>query len=102
MLFIAQEEDINLNVPILVLYFYIPEMPFHNKIMQTLSTIEEEYKYINYLAINCDDFQTQCIRFSILSVPTLLILKNSKEINRLVGLVKKQDLDAAFADICIQ
>lgn len=100
MFFIAREEDIDLSLPIQILYFYIPNMPFHKKVINFIDKMEERYKQINYLAVNCEDFPTQCIRFSISVAPTLLIFKDGREIKRMESSVKKQDFIDAFADIC--
>jgi Thioredoxin len=97
---IAQEKDIDLNASIQVLYFYIPEMPFHRKISYILGTMEEQYKCISCLAINCLDFPNQCIRFSVSVAPTLLIFKNGREVKRVESSVRKRDFIDAFADIC--
>jgi thioredoxin 1 len=101
MLFITQEEEIKMDQPIQVLYFYTTWMPFHNKLIYVISEIEEKYKNISYLAIDADYFSTQCIRFAILSVPTLLLLKDGREVKRIEGTIKKQDFVGAFDDICI-
>lgn len=101
MIFITQEGEINMNLPLQALYFYTTWMPFHNKLIYVISQIQESYKDISYLAIDAGYFNNQCIRFSITSVPTLLLLKNGKEVKRIEGSVRKQDFIGAFADICI-
>lgn len=100
MLFITQEEEIKLDNCIQALYFYTIGMPFHNKLVYIISQIQERYKEISYLAIDAGHFSSQCIRFSITSVPTLLILQGGKEAKRIEGSVKKQDFIDAFDDIC--
>jgi thiol-disulfide isomerase/thioredoxin len=99
MLFVTQENEIKLK-DIQSLYFYNSNMPLHNKMMYVISQIQEKYKNIGYLAIDVDYFHSQCIRFSITSVPALLILQDGKEIKRIEGSVKAQDFIDAFDDIC--
>jgi hypothetical protein len=101
MIFITREEEINMDLPLQALYFYTTWMPFHSKLIYVISQIQEEYKDISYLAIDAGYFSSQCIRFSITSVPTLLLLKNGKEVKRIEDSIKKQDFIDAFADICI-
>lgn len=101
MLFITQEEEIKMDHPLQALYFYIPWMPFHSKLVYVISQIEEKYKDISYLAVDADYFRTQCIRFSVTSVPTLLLLQAGREVKRIEGSIKRQDFIDAFADICI-
>lgn len=96
-----QEEEVKLNQSVRCLYFYNFSMPFHNKLVYIISQIEEKYKDINYLAIDTDYFHSQCIRFAVSSVPTLLLLKNGKEIKRVEGSIKTRDFIDVFADICI-
>lgn len=100
MIFAIEESEISLPSSIQVLYFYTTWMPFHNKMLHVLSQLEDQYK-IEILAIDIGHFINQCIRFSINSVPTLLILKNGKEINRVEGTVKKHSFVDVLADICI-
>lgn len=101
MLFITQEEEIKMDHPLQALYFYTTWMPFHSKLVYVISQIEEKYKDISYLAIDADYFPTQCIRFAILSVPTLLLLKDGREVKRVERSVKRQDFVGVFDDICI-
>jgi thioredoxin-like negative regulator of GroEL len=94
-----QEEEIDLSQHILVLYFYIPLMPFHKKLLYLFSQLEVKYKNFVCLAVDGDDFANQCIRFSVSMVPTVIILKDGQEIKRIEGSVKKRDVIDAFADI---
>lgn len=100
MVFLTKEDELKLEMSIQVLYFYTPTMPFHNKILYVLSLLEGQYDNIKYWAIDANDFNRQCIRFSVLSVPTLLFLKDGREIKRLEGTVKRRDFMGTFADIC--
>lgn len=42
--------------------------------------------------LNTDENQQTAARFSVRSIPTLLVLKNGREIDRIVGLVPKQEI----------
>lgn len=100
MLFITQEEEIQMNTPVQALYFYASWMPFHSKFMRMIDKVEEKHKEISFSAIDVDQFGSQCKRFSIDSIPTVLILKNGKEIKRIGGLVLTSLFERTFADIC--
>ena len=101
MFFITKEEEIDINLPLQALYFYASWMPYHNKFITMISKIEEKYKNVQFFAIDVDYFKSQCKRFSVNSVPTVVILKDGKEIKRINGLVLTSAFRSAFADICI-
>lgn len=100
MMFITQEEELQIDLPLQALYFYASWMPFHNKFMTMISKIEEKHKDINFFAIDVDEFTNQCKRFTIDSIPTVLVLKEGKEVKRINGLVLTSAFKSAFADIC--
>lgn len=100
MLFITREEELQIDKPLQALYFYANWMPYHNKFITMISKIEEKYKDISFSAIDVEEFKNQCKRFSIDSVPTVLILKEGKEVKRINGLVLTSAFKSAFADIC--
>ncbi len=100
MLFITQEEELQLNKPLQALYFYASWMPYHGKFLTMIGKMEEKYKDISFYAIDVDVFNNQCKRFSIDSIPTVIILKDGKEAKRINGLVLTSAFRSAFADIC--
>ena len=100
MLFITREEEINIDLPTLAIYFYASWMPYHKKFLTMIDKMEEKYKDISFLAIDVEQFSTQCKRFEIDSIPTVLILKEGKEVKRINGLVLTSAFRRAFADIC--
>lgn len=100
MLFITREEEIQIDLPLQALYFYASWMPYHSKMLTMIGKMEDKYKDIPFSAIDVDEFKKQCKRFSISSIPTVLILKEGKEIKRIDGLVLTSAFRSAFADIC--
>lgn len=46
--------------------------------------------------LNVDENPETAERFQIFSIPTLLLMKNGKEVNRIVGLVPKIQIEACF------
>lgn len=101
MLFITQENEMKLDKPIQSLYFYASWMPYHNKFINMISKMEDKYKDIYFYAIDIEQFSNQCKRFKVDSIPTVLILKNGKEVNRINGLTLTSAFRSAFADICV-
>jgi len=100
MFFLTKEEDFRINNQIQSLYFYASWMPYHKKMMIMLDKMEEKNKNIEFIAIDTDHFKVLCKRFNIDSIPTVLLLKNGKELKRITGLVLTSAFRSAFADIC--
>lgn len=100
MLFITREEELQIDKPLQALYFYASWMPFHSKFLTMIDKIEEKHKDISFSAIDVEAFKNQCKRFSVESIPTVIILKEGKEIRRINGLVLTSAFRSAFADIC--
>ena len=86
--------------PLQALYFYASWMPYHGKFLTMISKMEEKYKDISFFAVDVDAFKNQCTRFSVDSIPTVLVLKEGKEVKRINGLVLTSAFRSAFADIC--
>lgn len=97
MIFITQESDLCFN-GVCVLYFYASWMPSHKKMLIMLDKMEQKYNNIKFFAINTDAFSQICRRFSIDSIPTVLIF-NNKELKRITGVVLTSAFKSAFADI---
>lgn len=100
MRFLAQEEDLKILPQIQSLYFYAPWIPFHKRMLVMIGKIEEKYKDIDFIAIDTDHFKGLCKRFSIDSIPAVLVLRDGRELKRITGLVMTSAFRSAFADIC--
>ncbi|WP_378953814.1 thioredoxin [Pelosinus sp. sgz500959] len=58
-----------------------------------LEAVAEEYEDKAIVAkINVDEQQQLASQYDVMSIPTLLILKDGKEVNRLVGYRPRKDL----------
>jgi thioredoxin-like negative regulator of GroEL len=100
MLFVTDEVEIKLSNGLLGIYFYAYWMPYHKKMLTMISKMEEKYKNINFIAVDVERFSTQCIRFNIDSIPTVIILNDGKECKRINGMVLTSAFKSTFADIC--
>lgn len=98
--FLTQEEDMLLNNGLQAIYFYAPWVPYHSKFIIMLDKMEKKYLDISFHAIDTDQFNSQCKRFSVDSIPTVLILKSGKEVKRICGLTLTSAFKSVFADIC--
>lgn len=57
-----------------------------------LEEIAKENINTKFVKINVDDAQELAMEYNIMSIPTLVVMKNGKEVNRMVGLVSKSEL----------
>jgi thioredoxin-like negative regulator of GroEL len=101
MIFITQEEELQIDLPLQSLYFYASWMVYHKKFLTMISKIEEKYKHIVFYAIDVDQFRNQCKRFDVQVIPTVIVLKGGEEIKRISGLVLTSAFKSVYADICI-
>ena len=63
----------------------------------TIEKLAEEYAGKVFIGkLNVDENQKTAERFQIFSIPTMLIMKNGKEVDRIVGLVPKNHVDAVL------
>lgn len=51
--------------------------------------LAEEEKNVKFVKINIDDNEDIAIEYQVMSIPTLVVIKNGKEANRSVGLIDK-------------
>lgn len=103
MIFITDESNLQFNWqdhPVQGLYFYRSGMPFHTKVIGIIDQLQQKYKQIHFYAIDAEQFSGSCIRFAVESVPTVVVLKDAKEVKRIEGSVKTQDFIDPFDDIC--
>jgi len=54
--------------------------------------IAEEHEEIKVCKVNIDAESELAVKFSIMSIPTLVVLKNREETNRSVGVISKNDI----------
>ena len=79
-------EHINEKSGISILEFYSPSCT-HCKKMEGAFTKLEETKEVDATFINCNtaDVGALALRYDMSSVPTIVILKSGKEVNRFIG-----------------
>jgi len=53
---------------------------------------KENEKNIKVLRLNVDENQNTAIKFNVMNIPTLLVFKNGKEIDRIIGAQPKRNI----------
>ena len=82
---ITQESDISTE-GLCVIKFWASWCGPCKRMEPTILTLEEEFASIKFLSLNVDDFPNIANKYSVKTIPTLLILENGKEKNRISGL----------------
>lgn len=54
--------------------------------------VAEENEKIKVVKINIDQEENLAVEYQILSIPTLVVIKNGKEVKRSVGVVDKEEI----------
>jgi len=95
MQFITQEDELHMDLPLQALYFYTSYIPFHKKMLIMIDKIEKKYN-IPFIAIDTDQFKNQCKRFSVVSLPTIIVFSGGTEIQRIDGIITKKLFNNIF------
>ena len=57
-----------------------------------LAPILEQVDFIDVLTVNVDEFPELSAKFGVMSIPTLVLMENSKEIKREIGFKNLADI----------
>ena len=57
-----------------------------------VEAVARENENIKVVKVNVDDAQDLAIQYDVMSIPTLVLIKNGQEANRVVGLVDKNEV----------
>ena len=63
-------------------------------IAPAVEKIAEEHPEVKVCKINIDDEQELAIRHGVMSIPTLMVVKNGEIVNAAVGLRPKEEIEA--------
>ena len=58
----------------------------------SIADYAEENEDIKVVKIDVDNAQDLAIKYQIMSIPTIVVIKNGKEVNRNVGVVSKSEI----------
>ncbi|PIV57164.1 thioredoxin [Candidatus Desantisbacteria bacterium CG_4_10_14_0_8_um_filter_48_22] len=87
-------EVLDAKIPVLVDFWAEWCMPC-KMIAPTVEAIAKEYEgKLKVCKLNVDDAPVTATQYSVMSIPTLLLFKNGKVVDKTVGVVPKAAIDA--------
>jgi len=91
-----KKEVLESNVPVLVDFWAEWCMPCR-MVAPTVEAIAKEYKgKLKVCKLNVDETSRTASNYGIMSIPTLVIFKNGKVADKVIGVVSKSELEAAI------
>lgn len=86
-----EQEVLNSNIPVLV-DFYADWCGPCKMLSPIVDEVAKENEDIKVVKVNVDESQNTAIKYQVMSIPTLVVIKNGNEVNRSVGLIDKQEV----------
>lgn len=86
-----EEEVLKSQKPVLV-DFYADWCGPCKMLSPVVDKVAEESEDIKVVKINVDEAQDLAMKYQVMSIPTLVVIKDGKEIKRSVGLVDKNEI----------
>jgi len=91
-----EEKVLKSAVPVLV-DFFAPWCGPCKMLTPEIDALEQEYQdRALVVKVNVDDLPDLAGKYNVMSVPTLIVLKDGKEVNRIVGFRPRKDISAAL------
>ncbi len=83
--------ELQADVPVLV-DFYADWCGPCRMLAPTLEEISSERNNVKIVKVNVDEAEKVAQQFGIMSIPTLMVFKNGKEVSKKVGLCSKEEI----------
>jgi thioredoxin 1 len=98
MLTITNESDFQPELGLVAVKFGAEWCGPCKKLEPNFLKIEEEFSNVKFMTVDVDQIPSIAQKYRIRTLPTILLLKNNKEINRINGLALIDPLRKAFRD----
>ncbi len=86
-----EQEVLKSNIPVLV-DFYADWCGPCKMLSPTVDEVAQENDDIKVVKVNVDESQDTAIKYQVMSIPTLVVIKNGNEVNRSVGVIDKSEI----------
>ena len=86
-----EQEVLKSNIPVLV-DFYADWCGPCKMLSPTVDEVAAENDDIKVVKVNVDESQNVAIKYQVMSIPTLVVIKNGNEVNRSVGVIDKAEI----------
>ena len=86
------EEEILKSDKIVLIDFYADWCGPCKMLSPIIEQVDEENNDIKVVKINVDELQDIAIKYEVMSIPTLVVIKNGQEVNRSIGFVSKSQI----------
>ena len=86
-----EEEVLKSEKPVLI-DFYADWCGPCKMISPVVEVVAKENEDIKVVKVNVDDAQDLAIKYEVMSIPTLVVIKNGEEANRTIGLIDKNQI----------
>lgn len=99
MLAITNESDFQVETGLVAVKFWATWCAPCKRMEPTLVKMEQEFgDNVKFYSVEIDQVPVIAQKFRIRTLPTVLFLKNGREVNRITGLVLTEPLRKAFKD----
>jgi thioredoxin len=99
MLAITNESDFDALTGFVAIKFWATWCAPCKRMSPILDKMEDEFKSIKFVSVDVDQIPAIAQKFKVRMLPTLLLLKNGREMNRINGVVLTDPLRKAFRDL---
>ena len=86
-----EQEVLKSNIPVLV-DFYADWCGPCKMLSPTVDEVAQENDDIKVVKVNVDESQDTAIKYQVMSIPTLVVIRNGNEVNRSVGVIDKEEV----------
>ena len=87
------EVVLNSETPVLI-DFYADWCPPCKKLSPIVEEVASENSNVKFVKINVDYSESLAIKYNISSIPTLVLIKEGKEVDRSIGLISKTQIES--------